>query len=145
MFAFVYPGCVINDLLVFIGYGSAVLIRAVDPVNCTEIMKLHRETYRKRMTQLKETDLCNGPSKLTQAFKINKVNTDQKDLTTCNHLWLEEGLDVAENEIIKTKRIGIAYAEEWTDKLLRFYLLGNRSVSKRDKVAESQYLASNNT
>lgn len=121
-----------------LGAGTAVLIRALDPVDGIEEMRANRNGKGKDK-ELKVTELCSGPSKLTMALKIDKQNTDQADLLTSSHIWLEDGFTVADTDIVEAKRIGISYAvaEEWTDKLLRFYVRGNKSVSKRDKVAEN--------
>jgi len=66
-----------------------------------------------------------------------KSNGDQVDLGTCSHLWLEDGCQVADSDIVPCSRIGIGnYAKEWTNKPLRFYVRGCRSVSVRCKAAE---------
>jgi DNA-3-methyladenine glycosylase len=51
-------------------------------------------------------------------------------LASSSDTWIENDLDVHASEIVATTRIGIDYAEE--DALLpwRFYLKGNKSVSK---------------
>lgn len=85
---------------------------------------------------LKEKDLCNGPSKLRQALKISKDKFNKVDMTSSDEIWLEDGEDLPETKIVTGARINIDYAEEWAKKPLRFYILGNKSVSKRDKAAE---------
>lgn len=51
--------------------------------------------------------------------------------------WLENGVDIPEEEIVISKRIGIESAgEEWANKPLRFYLIDNSCVSVRDKINE---------
>ena len=81
-------------------------------------------------------DLCNGPSKLCRALAITKETTDQVDMCTSDKIWLEKGETVKEKDIVKSKRINISYGEEWVDKLLRFYLYGNKFISVKDKEAE---------
>lgn len=72
-----------------------------------------------------------------QALSIAKSNGDQVDLATCSYLWLEDGDNVPNDDIVSCSRIGIGnYANEWTDKPLRFYVRGCSSVSVRCKVAE---------
>lgn len=114
-----------------LGEGAAVLLRGLDPVDGID----HMQKIRSQKT-LKEKDLCNGPSKLCQALKISKDKFNKVDLTTSDELWLEDGESLAEEKIVTSARINIDYAEEWADKPLRFYILGNKSVSKRDKSAE---------
>ena len=73
-----------------------------------------------------------------KALSIVKSNGDQVDLATCCYLWLEDGHHVADSDIISCSRIGIGnYAKEWTNKPLRFYARGCRSVSVRCKTAEN--------
>ena len=72
-----------------------------------------------------------------QALSIVKSNGDQVDLAECSYLWLEDGPQIPDSDIVACSRIGIGnYAKEWTDKPLRFYIRGCRSVSVRCKAAE---------
>lgn len=95
----------------------------------------HMRKIRSQKT-LKEKDLCNGPSKLCQALKISKDKFNKVDMTSSDEIWLEDGEDLPGTNIVTGARINIDYAEEWAQKPLRFYILGNKSVSKRDKAAE---------
>ncbi len=128
-----------NCLSFFSGDGHAVLIRALDPVDGVEMMKKHRGVKRSDEGEgLKDTDLGSGPSKLTQALGITRGNSDQKDLVTSKSIWLEDGDEFGEEEIVVSKRVGIESAEDWADKPLRFYVKGNKSVSVRYKEAEAK-------
>ena len=104
------------------GKPEAVLIRAVEPLNGFEIMRENRQIKSKR-----REDLTNGPGKLCQALEIDR-SLDGIKLTKDNELYIE---DILENncEIEKGKRINIDYAEEYKDKLWRFYLKGNSFLS----------------
>ena len=121
------------------GEGCAVLIRALHPLECsvTAITELRQQTRKSKKT-LRLKDLCSGPSKLTQAFRIDKASFNQEHICRQNDLWLEEGHTVDDENIVECSRIGIDYAEEWTNKPLRFYVRGNESVSVRNKTAEQQ-------
>lgn len=114
------------------GEGAAVLLRGIDPLDGID----HMQKVRSQKT-LKEKDLCNGPSKLCQALKISKDKFNKVDMTSSDEIWLEDGEDLPETKIVTGARINIDYAEEWAQKPLRFYILGNKSVSKRDKAAEA--------
>lgn len=61
-------------------------------------------------------------------------------MTFFDEIWLEDGEDLLGINIVIGVRINIDYVEEWVQKLLRFYILGNKSVSKRDKVVEDSLL-----
>ncbi|MGL4345120.1 MAG: DNA-3-methyladenine glycosylase [Cellulosilyticaceae bacterium] len=106
------------------GIAHAVLIRAVEPLNefAWEICRNNRQ-----IKSAKVEDLTNGPGKLCKALAIDKHLNE--------HTLLEEGpLYLIEGEkpekILSTKRINIDYAEEYKDKLWRFYIEGNPFVSK---------------
>ena len=75
----------------FLGDGAAVLIRALQPLQGMDEMTVRRSIKKKPGTaQLKEKQLTNGPSKLTQALAINKENTNQVDLNVSGDIWLED-------------------------------------------------------
>jgi DNA-3-methyladenine glycosylase len=100
------------------GEGSAVLIRAVEPLDGEEFL----EENRGGKTGI---DLTNGPAKLCQALKITKEMNGHN---------LEEGSlrlimqpEVTPQEVIVAKRIGIKHA---VDMPWRFYLSDNRYVSR---------------
>lgn len=77
---------------------GAVLIRALKPVKGVSIMKKNRNT-----TDL--TNLTNGPAKLTQALKINKMQYGT-DLSKKSELFITEGPDLRE-KILAGERVGI--------------------------------------
>ncbi len=87
---------------------GAVLIRALKPVKGINMMKKNRRT-----TNL--SNLTNGPAKLTQALKINKMQYGV-DLSKKNELYITEGLD-SRKKIFADKRIGI---KNGIDKLWNF-------------------------
>lgn len=104
------------------GYPAAVLIRAVEPVNTPPI--------RGARGVGKVEKLTNGPGKLCQAFKIDK-KLNGVDLTKSKDLWLEDrGVKIKKADIVSAKRIGVDYAGKYKDKLWRFYIKGNKWVSK---------------
>lgn len=73
------------------------------------------------------------------AMNINKMNSNKINMCVSDELYIEKDPDYddSENKIVKTSRIGINSAgEEWANKPLRFYILNNPFVSKRDKKAE---------
>lgn len=92
------------------GTGSAVLIRALEPVQHIE-----------GRTQ--------GPGLLSKAMHIDK-QLNQHDLTG-DTFYIAEGCDEPPLSIIEKPRIGVHYAKEWADELLRFYIMGNKFVSKQ--------------
>jgi DNA-3-methyladenine glycosylase len=101
----------------------AVLIRAIEPIEGVDIM-LHRRKKNKPTY-----DLTAGPGSLSMALGITSKH-NALDLTG-NTIWVEDkGMIVPEKKIIKSPRIGVAYAEEWAAKPLRFRIKDNPWTSK---------------
>jgi DNA-3-methyladenine glycosylase len=94
---------------------GAVLIRVLEPLEGIETMKKNRGTNDTK-------NLTNGPGKLTKALTINK-NQNGLDLTG-DELYIEDSERV---EVTESARIGLSKGKS---KLLRFYVKGNRFVSK---------------
>lgn len=119
------------------GDGAAVLLRSLEPIEGLDAMRKFRNVKRNIQKPLKDKDLCNGPSKLCQAFAIEKC-LDRQDLANDQSTWLEAGPEILEEDIVSCARIGISNAGEWTRKPLRFYIKDNNFVSVRDKTAETK-------
>ncbi len=99
------------------GQGSAVLIRALEPLEGVDVLKLNRGIEN-------DLQLTNGPAKLCQALGIDK-KFNGHDLTTLPLLFdLKQRL--RDEKIIRTTRIGIT---KETDKPWRFYIKDNPFVS----------------
>ncbi|KAM3917623.1 DNA-3-methyladenine glycosylase isoform 1-T2 [Leptodactylus fuscus] len=118
------------------GDGAAVLLRSLEPIEGLDTMRKFRNVKRNLQKPLKDKELCNGPSKLCQAFAIEK-NFDRQDLVNDQSTWLEAGPEIPDEDIVCCARIGISNAGEWTRKPLRFYIKDNKFVSVRDKTAET--------
>jgi len=114
-------------------YPAAILIRAIEPAEGANIMFKNRHFDKKQKLNSQVSNLkflTNGPGKLCQALKIDKsLNT--LDLTK-NTLWLEDrGVKIKPSEIVAAKRIGVDYAGKYKNKPWRFYIRGNKFVSKQ--------------
>ncbi|XP_043479324.1 DNA-3-methyladenine glycosylase-like [Leptopilina heterotoma] len=123
------------------GDGCAVLVRALEPIEGLEEMEKNRNSIKKSSKHSKKKfkphELCNGPSKLCMSYLLDKSHS-KYSLSSWKCLWLEEdNSNQGEIKIIRCKRIGIeSCGTEWANKPLRYYIHKNKSVSKRDKVAE---------
>lgn len=100
---------------------EVLLLRALEPVEGIDLMKKRRRT-----DNLK--NLCSGPGKLSQAMGITRENYGE-DLCG-DSFYLEDAPVLAPEEIRRTKRINIDYAEEAADFLWRFSVKGNPYVSR---------------
>ncbi|WP_027623626.1 DNA-3-methyladenine glycosylase [Clostridium lundense] len=110
------------------GVPQAVLIRALEPIEGFDVISNRR--FKKNydeLTKREKINLTNGPSKLCAAMNIDKL-LNAEDL--CGEvIYIEEG-EKEDFQIVESKRIGIDYAEEAKDYLWRFYIEGNKYVSK---------------
>jgi len=100
---------------------------------------------------LRDTDLCSGPAKLCQALQIDRA-LNGADLTTDPRLWIELPSSPAAPfpvssppssrlsvpsipdlgfHIVNAPRIGVAYAGNWAQKRLRWYVADDLHVSVR--------------
>lgn len=100
------------------GYGSAVLIRALEPLEGEEIMTIRRKNR-------SGIELTNGPAKLCQAFGIDKKLNGHDLQRSPLKLVIQPKLPMT--RIVKTTRIGISKGKDipW-----RFYIKDNPYVSK---------------
>lgn len=111
--------------------GEAVLIRAVQTLNCENIIANNR--YGKDYIDLnnyQKLNITNGPGKLCKALNIDR-KFNGKDLFS-SQIYIADD-NFKDFEIIESKRIGINYAEEAKDYLYRFYIKNNPMVSKVEK------------
>jgi DNA-3-methyladenine glycosylase len=105
------------------GRPHAVLVRAVEPEEGVELMRLRRPVK-------KERELTNGPGKLCRALGIDG-GYNGEDLTG-GRIWIEEtGARFALDEIASGPRVGIDYAGEDVLKPWRFWVRGNEFVSRK--------------
>ena len=82
------------------GTPSAVLVRAVEPIDGLDIMR----SLRKR-----RAGLTNGPGKLCAAMSI-EPEMNSLDLTRGTELWLEWGWTIPESHVRRGRRVGVDYA-----------------------------------
>ncbi len=106
----------------------AALVRAIEPVEGIESM------YLRRVKACRDTDLCSGPAKLCEALAIDR-DLNGQDLVADEVLFIERARTraLAAGRIAADARIGVAYAEEWADKPLRFTIKDNPHVSRRPR------------
>ncbi len=101
----------------------AVLIRGIEPVVGISTM-----LGRRNMSAL-ASRITAGPGALAKALGIDK-NLNAKDLTG-NEIWIEDkGISFQENQIVASPRVGVDYAEDHALLPWRFYVKGNKYVSK---------------
>jgi len=97
----------------------AVLIRELYPIDGIDLMKKNRQIKIGKNYK----NLVDGPGKLCMALDITKHKFNGKDsCKSDSQLYYTKGQSIDTNHIESLKRIGIDYAEEDKDRLLRFRL-----------------------
>ena len=102
---------------------SAVLVRAIEPLDGVELMRERRGNPRL------EQDLTNGPGKLCLALGITGEMNGFRLYDS--PLEIIRGQTIADDEVEVTPRIGITRAASWP---LRWFVRGNPYVSKAPAV-----------
>jgi DNA-3-methyladenine glycosylase len=102
------------------GHGSAVLVRALEPLDGIALMRVRRPAARS------DRDLLSGPGKLCQALGIDG-DLDGHVLQR-PPLIIRRGDPVAEADVEVTPRVGITKAAELP---LRWVVKGSEHVSRR--------------
>lgn len=92
------------------GHGSAVLLRAIEPLQNI-------------------SDRTNGPGLLSRAMQINR-RLNGHDLQS-DEFFIAEPSKTAAIKIVKRPRIGVDYAGAWAKRHLRFYVKGNPFISRQ--------------
>ena len=98
------------------GEGSAVLLRAGEPLEGIEEM-------RRRRGRDRDTDLCAGPGRFTQALTIAR-SENGIDLVDGGRVWIERGHRTEPTEV------GIRVGVHDTTRSWRYWLDGNPFVSR---------------
>jgi len=102
---------------------QAILIRAIEPTEGVDTMLARRniDHLAPRITA--------GPGSLAKALGIDK-NLNAKDLLG-DEIWIEDhGIQIKPELIVSSPRVGVDYAEDHALLPWRFYIKGNRYVSK---------------
>jgi DNA-3-methyladenine glycosylase len=102
------------------GLASAVLLRALEPLNGLEVM-------RRRRGPVPDRELCSGPGKLCQALGISRELDGEK---MSGSLVIVRRPDRREEtRVAVTPRIGITKAADWP---LRFHVAGSLWLSRKE-------------
>ena len=101
------------------GEPSAVLVRALEPLDGLSLMHTRRPRIKK------DVELTNGPGKLCTALGITGAMTG-KSLQR-KPIVIREGAAVADKEVEITARIGITKSADWP---LRYIVRDNKHVSR---------------
>ena len=114
-------------------YPAAVLIRALELTEKVPSSQLTVPGKKKLRTNPRViAKPANGPGKLCRFLKIDKKINGTSAVSKNAKLYLEDReIRIPKNKIVKAKRVGVDYAGKWKNKPLRFYIEGNKFVSKK--------------
>ena len=101
---------------------DAILVRAIEPIDGVNIMK-------QRSSKDNILQLASGPGKLSVSLGIN-ISSNKEQLTA-DTIWIQNNQHIKDYQIVAKKRVGIHYAEEDANFLWRFYIKGNKYISKK--------------
>lgn len=105
------------------GVPHAVLIRGIEPMVGLDIMLVRRNM------QILKPNLTAGPGALAKALGIDR-RLNAVDLVG-DQVWIEDGgIQILKEEIVATPRVGVDYAQEHSVLPWRYYIKGNKFVSK---------------
>ncbi|MEX0833248.1 MAG: DNA-3-methyladenine glycosylase [Actinomycetota bacterium] len=101
------------------GVGSAVLLRAVEPLDGIDLMARRRSTRDLRL-------LCSGPARMCQAFGVAR-RQNGLDLVAGSEMHIEAGIPAQETDIAAGSRVGVrdGVGRDW-----RFRLRHDEFVSR---------------
>jgi len=113
------------------GEGSAVLLRAAEPLAGVDVMRSRRTVQPERL-------LCAGPGRLTQAFGVDRT-LNGVDLVSGVDVWISTGRPLADGSVDVSRRVGISVARErpW-----RYAESGSVFVSRRPRATTGSVTAS---
>lgn len=113
----VHANWLMNVVTMEIGTPSAVLIRAIEPLEGIDVMNANRYKHGK--------DLTNGPGKLTQAMMIDKSFNGSMITGESANIYIENSYENI--SIVSSNRIGVS-KDLKTE--LRFFEKDNKFVSR---------------
>lgn len=105
--------------------GTAVLIRAIQPIDGIEIMA-KRRFGKKKLNEKEMFNLTSGPGKICQAFGFTRENSGT-DLTG-NKIFLIDQKKISSSKTGISERIGITRSKEL---MWRFFEIGNPYLSRK--------------
>lgn len=108
------------------GQPHAILVRAINPTEGIEAMQVRRNM------PVVKPNITAGPGSVAKALGINRdINAISLQSET---IWIEDrGLKFTDEEINIGPRIGVSYAGDDAFLPYRFYVKGNKYVSKPNK------------
>lgn len=103
-----------------IDYPSAVLIRALEPIEGVEGMRPGRGPTAR---------IASGPGRLTRALGVD-LSMNRADLCAHGPIVVESGAPTPDPDVVRGPRIGVEYAGVWARKPWRLGVRGSAALSR---------------
>lgn len=125
--AYMYICYGIHDMLNIVtgteGMSHAALIRAIEPIEGLDIMRIRRGVFDQDLR------LCQGPGALAKALGLTKLHNGadlQGDI-----VWLtDHGITYRDEQVVASARVGMNFEGPYKTIPWRFYVRGNQFVSR---------------
>lgn len=125
--AYMYICYGIHDMLNIVtgteGMSHAALIRAIEPIEGLDIMRIRRGVFDQ------DRRLCQGPGALAKALGLTKLHNGadlQGDI-----VWLtDHGITYRDEQVVASARVGMNFEGPYKTIPWRFYVRGNQFVSR---------------
>jgi len=112
--------CCLNVVTGPVGYPSAVLIRALEPLEDGDLGQ---------SGGARPDQIASGPGRLTRALHIG-LSLNRIDLCAAGPLYIETGEPPRARDIVRGPRIGIEYAGPWARRPWRLGVRGSPALSR---------------
>jgi len=114
----------VNVVVARAGVPEAVLVRALEPVAGVDLMRARRGPG------VSDAALARGPGNLTRALAIGRAENGADLRSSALRVLRPAGAPPASATVVRSPRIGVAYAGEWAELPWRFSLRGSPAVSR---------------
>jgi DNA-3-methyladenine glycosylase len=108
------------------GFGAAVLIRAIQPLDGLAAMRALRGA------QCPDRDLCRGPGRLAQAFAITRALSGLSMLLPESPITITDGDPIDDGAVARTPRIGVGGDARAKTVCWRWIANGSKLISGND-------------
>ncbi len=125
--AYMYICYGIHDMLNIVtgapGSSHAILIRAIEPTEGIDVMRLRRGAA------VDDKRLCKGPGALAKALGLTKAHNGSA--LDADEIWIEDrGLELKPGQLVATARVGLNIEEPYKSIPWRFYIKDNPFISR---------------
>jgi DNA-3-methyladenine glycosylase len=112
------------------GTPAAVLIRALEPGEGIEQMRVNRNRSSKAKAAIKDVDLCRGPARLCRALQIDRRLNGYDLCQRGSMLFVEQGHAPPADSVYTSPRVGVSGDEQAINVHWRWFIADSPYVSR---------------